>query len=156
VQRFGTRSALIQRTLLHAWDQLQALTLELAAAVPKNPDGAVELLLGLTDHDADIEAHANGLLILREDLRDPVLRHRGALWESTLVSALGECFTAVPGAPSGTAFALAAHWQGAIVWWAFDPQRPLGEYLAESLDALIHSLLGDSGGAPRPAALGTQ
>ena len=141
VQRFGTRSALTQRTLLHAWDRLQAQTLELAAAVSKTPEGAVELLVGLSDHDGDVEAHADSLLILREDLRDPALRSRGATWEATLVSALAECFTAVPGAPSEIAFALAAHWQGAIIWWAFAPQRHLGDYLAESLRTLVGLLL---------------
>jgi hypothetical protein len=103
VQRFGSKPALTQRTLLHAWDRLQARTLELASSVPKTPDGAVELLVGLSHYDGDVEDFAEGLLILREDLRDPVLRNRGAAWETVLTTAVGECFASVPGAPQGSA-----------------------------------------------------
>jgi len=141
VQRFGTKPALIQRTLLHAWDKLQARTLQLASSLPSTPDGAVELLLGLSRHDSDVDAYAEGLLILREDLRDPVLRRRGVAWEAALTSAIGECFASVPGAPSGIAFALAAHWQGALTWWAFGARGRLDDYLAESLRTLISMLM---------------
>lgn len=141
VQRFGTKPALTRRTLLHAWDKLQVRTLELASSVPKTPDGAVELLLGLSRYDGDAEAYADGLLILREDLRDPVLRSRGVAWEAALTTALGECFASVQGAPSGIGFALAAHWQGALIWWAFGGHPPLEDYLAGSLRTLISMLL---------------
>jgi AcrR family transcriptional regulator len=141
VQRFGTKPALIQRTLLHAWDKLQVRTLELASSVPKTPDGAVELLVGLSHHDGAVEDLAEGLLVLREDLRDPVLRSRGAAWEAALTAAVGECFASVPGAPGGIGFALASHWQGALIWWAFGAQSPLDEYLGESLRTLISMLL---------------
>jgi AcrR family transcriptional regulator len=141
VQRFGTKPALTQRTLLHAWDKLQARTLELASSVPKTPDGAVELLVGLSHYDGTVEDFAEGLLVLREDLRDAVLRSRGAAWETTLTTAVGECFGSVPGAPAGIGFVLSAHWQGALIWWAFGAQRPLDDYLRESLRTLISMLL---------------
>ena len=141
VQRFGTKPALTQRTLLHAWDKLETRTRELASSVPKTPDGAVDLLVGLSGHDGDLEAYAEGLLILREDLRDPVLRSRGVAWEAALTTAIGECFASVPDAPSGIGFALAAHWQGALTWWAFSARQPLDDYLAESLRTLIALLL---------------
>jgi AcrR family transcriptional regulator len=140
VQRFGTKPALPQRTLLHAWDKLQARTVELASSVPKTPDGAVELLIGLSRHDGDVDAHAEGLLILREDLRDPVRRSRGVAWEAALTSAIGECFASVLDAPNGIGFALAAHWQGALTLWTFGPHRPLDDHLAESLRTLIAML----------------
>jgi AcrR family transcriptional regulator len=140
VQRFGTKAALIQRTLLHAWDKLQARTRELASSVPRTPDGAVELLVGLSHYDGPVEDFAEGLLVLREDLRDPVLRRRGATWETTLTVALDECFA---GAPAGIGFALAAHWQGALIWWAFSAKQPLDDYLTSSLRTLIGLLLND-------------
>lgn len=141
VQRFGTKPALTQRALLRAWDKLQARTLELASSVPKTPDGAVELLVGLSHYDGAVEDFAEGLLVLREDLRDPLLRSRGAAWEAALTTALGECFASVPAAPAGIGFALAAHWQGAVIWWAFGGQCPLDDYLSESLRTLITMLL---------------
>jgi AcrR family transcriptional regulator len=147
VQRFGTKPELIQRTLLHAWGKLRARTAELAAAVPKTPDGAVDLLVGLSHYDGTVEDFAEGLLVLREDLRDPVLRGQGAAWETTLTTAIGECFVSVPGAPAGIGFALAAHWQGALIWWAFCAQRPLDDYLRDSLRTLIPMLLGSPGPA---------
>ena len=151
VQRFGTKPALVQRTLLHAWDNLQARTIELASSVPKTPDGAVQLLVGLSHQDGAVEDFAEGLLVLREDLRDPVLRSRGTAWEATLTAAIGECFASVPAAPDGIGFALAAHWQGALIWWAFSPQRPLDDYLGESLRTVISILLRSSSPDQTPA-----
>jgi AcrR family transcriptional regulator len=153
VQRFGSKPALTQRTLLHAWGKLRARTLELAASVPKTPDGAVELLVGLSHYEGTVEDFAEGLLVLREDLRDPVLRSQGAAWEAALTTAISECFASVPGAPAGIGFALAAHWQGALIWWAFGAQGPLDDYMSESLRTLIPMLLrslpheGDRAGA---------
>jgi AcrR family transcriptional regulator len=152
VQRFGTKPALIQRTLLHAWGSLHARTLELASSAPKTPDGAVGLLVGLSHYDGTVEDFAEGLLVLREDLRDPVLRSQGAAWETALTTALGECFASVPGAPAGIGFALAAHWQGALIWWAFSARCPLDDYLGESLRALISMLLPSPG--PEEGAAG--
>jgi len=141
VQRFGSKTELTQRVLLHAWDRLDTRTRELAAAVPKTPDGAVELLIGLSQRDADIGSYGDGLLVLREDLRDPVVRRRGAAWRTALTAALDECFRSLPGAPAGIGYALAAHWQGAQIWWAFAPDRPIAEYLAESLRQAISIML---------------
>src|SRR5262245_16047496 len=73
VQRFGSKAGLKQAVLLHAWDGLDAKTARLAASVPKTPAGAVELLVGLSKDYGGIEAYAEGLLVLREDLRDPAL-----------------------------------------------------------------------------------
>ena len=78
---------------------------------------------------------------MREDLRDPVLRSRGVAWEADLTGAISKCFASVPNAPSGIGFALAAHWQGALTWWAFSAHRPLDDYLTDSLRGLITMLL---------------
>ena len=77
MQRFKSKAGLVQSTLLHAWDRLDEKTAALAAAVPKTPEGAIELLVALSRDYGGIEAYAEGLLVLREDLRDPVLRARG-------------------------------------------------------------------------------
>src|SRR5690348_16038449 len=82
VQRFASKAGLIQATLLHAWDGLDAKTASLAARVPKTQAGAIALLVGLSRNYGGIEAYANGLLVLREDLRDPALRARGAAWKA--------------------------------------------------------------------------
>lgn len=132
VQRFGTKHALRQRTLLRAWDQLDTRTASLAASAPASPAGAIELLIGLSGAYSDIDRYVEDLLILREDLRDPVLRARGAAWEAELVAALdARC-------GDGRGELLAAHWQGAVTWWAFRPERGrLDEQLRESLSRLV-------------------
>jgi AcrR family transcriptional regulator len=150
VQRFGTKAALTQRALLQAWDHLDALTAELARATPKTPDGSVELLLALSRQYGDVSTYRGGLLVLHEDLRDPVLRRRGTAWEEVLTTALDECFVAVPDAPPRIGHALAAHWQGAMTWWAFQATRPLTDYLRDSLVEILGMLvpsLGTGAGA---------
>ena len=78
VQRFKNKAALKQGALLHAWDRLDEKTARLATTVPKTAEGAIQLLVGLSRDYGGIEAYAEGLLVLREDLRDPALRARGA------------------------------------------------------------------------------
>ena len=50
------------------------------------------MLVALSGDYGGIEAYAEGLLVLREDLRDPVLRARGAAWKKALSKALDDCF----------------------------------------------------------------
>jgi AcrR family transcriptional regulator len=142
VQRFGTKATLTHRALWHGWDRLDALTAELAAAVPKTPEGAVELLIGLSgQYGEDVATYRSGLLVLHEDLGDPSLRARGSAWEQALTAALDECFASVHDAPHRIGHALASHWQGALTWWAFDASSSLGDYLTHSLDELIGMLV---------------
>jgi AcrR family transcriptional regulator len=144
VQRFGSKDGLRRAALQRAWDGLQARTRELAATTPPTPEGAVELLVGLSGAYADFDRYAENLLILREDLRDPVLRARGAAWEQELVAALeARC-----GAGSG--HLLAAHWQGAVTWWAFRPDTDLAAELRASLTQLV-ALLASARSRPRAA-----
>ena len=103
--------------------------------VPKTADGAIELLVALSGDYGGIEAYAEGLLVLREDLRDPVLRARGAAWKDNLSGALDDCFAGVPQAPPGIGLLIASHWQGSLLWWGFDPQGKLQDYVADSLEA---------------------
>jgi AcrR family transcriptional regulator len=137
VQRFGTKPQLRLKVLLRAWDHLDAQTAALAASAPKTPDGAIDLLIGLSGF-GDIDNYADSLLLLREDLRDPLLRRRGARWEAELVAALAACFGEE--APPQLGHALASHWQGAMTWWAFSPDRPIDVYLRESLTDFLAML----------------
>ncbi|WP_037436224.1 TetR family transcriptional regulator [Sinorhizobium fredii] len=137
VQRFETKSGLIQAALLQAWDRLDRLTAELAANAPKTPAGAVALLAGLSGDYGGIESYADDLLILREDLRDPLLRARGAAWRDVLSTALEERFARVPTAPAGIGLMMAAQWQGALLWWSFDPGVPVTDFVEESLERFV-------------------
>lgn len=144
VQRFKSKPALVQATLLQAWDALDTRTATLAAAVPRTPEGAVSLLVGLSRNYGGIEAYADGLLVLREDLRDPVLRARGAAWKRALSSALDACFAATPAAPRGIGLLMAAQWQGALLWWSFDPTGPVEGFVEESLRRFVGVVVRDA------------
>jgi len=137
VQRFGTKAGLRQRTLLHAWDALEQHTAQLIGSMERTPPGARRLLVELSRDYGGIDAYAQGLLLLREDLRDPLLRARGAAWGQTLNAALDACFAATPGAPAGVGRFMASQWQGALLWWAFDPVTPVHEFVDEELARFV-------------------
>ena len=148
VQRFGTRGELKRRTLHHAWDRLDARTAALSASMPPTPRGAIDLLVALSEAYGDIGTYADGLLMLREDLRDPELRARGAAWMAALVAALDRCF-ADDDRPIGDL--MAAHWQGSLLWWSFDPREPLSRHVAGSLEQFVRSVVdAERGDQPSP------
>ncbi len=140
VQRFETKAKLKQAALLNAWNRLDERTAALAAETPNTPEGAIAMLVGLS-HYGDIESYAEGLLVLREDLRDPALRARGAAWKAVLSNALEGCFAQTASAPPGIGLLLASQWQGSLIWWAFDPQGKIEAYIQESLQSLVSALL---------------
>lgn len=141
VQRFKSKAGLKQSTLLHAWDRLDEKTARLAAMVPKTAAGAVELLVALSRDYGGIEAYAEGLLVLREDLRDPALRSRGAIWKASLSQALDDCFSAVPRAPQGIGLLMASQWQGSLLWWSFDPQGDVEGFVEDSLKRFVSAIV---------------
>lgn len=133
VQRFGSKAALVQAALLRAWDLLDARTAEADAAAPPTPAGAVELLVALSGDYGD--DYAEGLLVLREDLRDPALRRRGAAWGQVLAEALGRRLADSAGPRPDLGRLMAAQWQGAVLWWGFERGRSLPEAVTAELEA---------------------
>lgn len=130
VQRYGDREALIQAALLHAWDRLDAATEAADAEEPVTPEGAIRLLLRLTPLERD---GVDGLLLLREDLRNPVLRARGAAWGARLAEVLGRRMDpASEGERLGRQ--MASVWQGAWIWWAFARNGPPEAAIREALE----------------------
>lgn len=138
VQRFASKAGLMRATLHHAWDRLDGRTLELAATVPRTPEGAIILLRELSRAYGDIEAYAEGLLVLREDLRDAELRARGAAWKASLAGILDRC---LGGRPEGLGLMLAAQWQGALLWWSFEPQGPVEAFVEAQLRRFVAAVL---------------
>lgn len=119
VQRFGTRAGMVEAVLLRAWDRLDEETAMADEAASPDPVGAIELLLRLTNSGSAEYDFTDGLLLLREDIRNPLLRARGAEWGAHLADALGRrlCDDAGRGAQLG--WQMASLWQGTLVWWAF-------------------------------------
>jgi AcrR family transcriptional regulator len=141
VQRFKSKAGLKQSALLHAWDRLDEKTAKLAATVPKTADGAIELLMALSRDYGGIEAYAEGLLVLREDLRDPALRLRGAIWKASLSRALDDCFSEVLHAPQGLGLLMASQWQGSLLWWSFDPQGNVESFVEDGLKRFVSAIV---------------
>ena len=141
VQRFKSKAELVRSTLSYAWDGLDEKTAAFSAKVPKTPDGAIQLLTLLSKDYGEIEAYADALLILREDLRDPALRARGAKWKAVLTRALEACFVAEPQAPQGIGLLMAAQWQGSVLWWSFDPKGRIEDHVEDSLENFVSAVV---------------
>jgi AcrR family transcriptional regulator len=137
VQRFKNKATLRQRTLLQAWDRLDEKTTKLADAIQRTPAGAIGLLVALSRDYGGIESYAEGLLVLREDLRDPVLRARGASWKASLCKILDSCFASLANAPLDIGLLMASHWQGSLLWWSFDPKVEVASYVEDSLGRFV-------------------
>lgn len=142
VQRFGTKAAMLRASLLRAWDRLDAETLRLAQSVPRTPQGAIALLSGLSkDYGEDAVSYADGLLLLREDLRDPALRARGSAWGTTLATALDRCLP-VGGAAKPLGRLMLSQWQGSLLWWGFEPEGAIEDYVRKELQRFLDAAAG--------------
>jgi AcrR family transcriptional regulator len=141
VQRFKSKAELIRAALFFAWDGLDEKTAAAAAKVPKTAEGAIQLLTMLSKDYGGIEAYADALLILREDLRNPALRARGAKWKAALTRALEQCFEEVPHAPHGIGLLMASQWQGSLLWWSFDPRGRVEDYVEDNLRHFVSAIV---------------
>lgn len=129
VQRFGTRPQLLRAALLRLWDALDARTEAADAEASETPEGAISMLVALSTRSVEIDDYVEGLSLLREDLRDPQLRARGAAWGRVLAEALGRRLTDDPARQGMLGRLMASQWQGAQIWWAFsrdaDPEQAI-------------------------------
>ncbi|MFC0011720.1 TetR/AcrR family transcriptional regulator [Devosia nitrariae] len=133
VQRFPTKVAFLRAALLRAWDQLDALTAELDAAMEISPEGAVAMLVAMFPTGEGETDYAEGLLILREDVRDPVLRARGTRWGEVLAKALGRRLTPDTATQDLLGRLMASQWQGAQIWWAFSRRGSAASFIGREL-----------------------
>lgn len=139
VQRFGTRTGLLRAALLRAWDLLDEETAAAVRDAPPGPRGVVEMLVGLSGQ-YDAHDFADQLLVLREDVRDPVLRARGEAWIATLVVAIEERLPPAPGAVEGLGRLVVAQWQGTLTVWSFAPDGPVSAAVHSALEHLLQRL----------------
>lgn len=131
LQRFRSREGLIEAILLRAWNQLDAATAEAIAGAGQGAEGAVALLQTLLPADDEAGHVTDGLLLLREDFRNPTLRQRGAAWGNVLASALGERLS--PGKDAKSGWQMLHIWQGALIWWAFRRDGTAKDYVTAAL-----------------------
>lgn len=134
VQRYGDREAMLQATLLRAWDRLDATTEAADAEEPQTAEGAICLLLRLMPPESAERDATDGLLLLREDIRNPVLRARGASWGRRLSEALGRRLSPDRERGLQLGWQIAAVWQGALIWWAFTRDEPAGRAIRKMLE----------------------
>lgn len=133
VQRYGNRETLMQAALIWMWDQLDLETAAADATQPLDAEGAVALLVRLSTGYGGADDTGQGLLLLREDFRDPVLRARGAAWQRALSTALGRRLAPDPAEQERLGRLMAAQWQGAVLWWGFSRDGTLRSYLRREL-----------------------
>ncbi|MDN6860818.1 helix-turn-helix domain-containing protein [Pseudomonas sp. CAN2814] len=120
VQRHATKADFLRAVLLRAWDRLDEQTVQLDASAELSPEGAVRMLVAMFPVGEGETDYAEGLLILREDMRDPQLRERGAQWGAALAAALGRRLSDDPHRQALLGRLMASQWQGAQLWWAFE------------------------------------
>lgn len=140
VQRYGTKAELLQATLLYAWDRLDEATAAADAGASPDPAGVVDLLTALTAR-YDPDDFADQLVVLREDLRDPALRARGAAWVTYLSNAIQRRLAVAPGGTDGLGELVVAHWQGTLTVWGFTRRAPLPDEVRRTLTVLLERLL---------------
>lgn len=133
VQRFGSKQNLLQAALLLAWDRLDANTGLAIKRCGPGTKGVTRLLVSLSGQYR-VDDFADQLLILREDLRDPVLRARGQAWLAILTTAIDERL------PGSLGHIVITQWQGTLTMWAFQRRRSLTVDVRRSLDELFHRL----------------
>src|SRR5690606_21425283 len=103
--------------------------------------------VALTGQYGADDEFADQLLLLREDLRDPVLRARGQAWLATLADAVERRLGGAPDGPGGgLGRIVVAHWQGTLTVWAFTREAPLADVVRAGLEDLLDRLAG--GAAP--------
>jgi len=139
VQRYGNRERMVEATLLQAWDRLDAETMAADKEEDPTPEGAIKLLLRLMSPKTAERDATDGLLLLREDIRNPRLRERGAAWGRALASALGRRLSEDPREAEPLGWRMAALWQGAHTWWAFDQTVPADRAIRQALEAWLQS-----------------
>jgi AcrR family transcriptional regulator len=144
VQRFGTKADLLQAALLLAWDRLDAATADAAATASSDAAGVVDMLVALSGQ-YEANDFADQLLVLREDLRDPVLRARGDAWIATLAAAVESRLADAPGGSRGLGELVVAHWQGTLTVWSFTRPGPVDTTVRHALGALLARLLAEGG-----------
>ncbi|HEX7134214.1 MAG TPA: TetR family transcriptional regulator [Iamia sp.] len=83
------------------------------------------------------DPYADQILLLREDLRDPVLRARGQAWIATLAGAIER---RLPGAAPGVGRLVVAQWQGSLTVWQFHREGDLDVALGAAVAALLTAL----------------
>jgi AcrR family transcriptional regulator len=133
VQRFGTKSNLLRSALLLAWDRLDSDTTRAIDRAGDGAKGVIQLLVSLSgQYRAD--DFADQLLILREDLRDPVLRARGQAWLARLTTAIETRLSA----PIGQL--VLTQWQGTLTIWAFQRRRSIATDVRRALEELFDRL----------------
>lgn len=143
VQRFGDKEGLVEAALLHAWDRLDADTAAADRDEPITREGAIRLLLRLAPgRDAETD-EVDGLLLLREDIRNPVLRSRGAAWGAALAAALGRRLTGDATHASTLGWQMANVWFGARLWWAFTRHEPFDLAIRQALEHWCSATLPD-------------
>jgi AcrR family transcriptional regulator len=149
VQRFGSKANLLRSALMLAWDRLDADTARALDRAGDGASGVVDLLVMLSgQYEAD--TFADQLLILREDLRDPVLRARGQAWLAVLTEAIEQRLADVPGGATGLGELVIAQWQGVLTVWGFQRRGAIGSQVRRSLTELLDRLVPSPGDPDRP------
>jgi len=136
VQRFGTKQRLLRAALVRAWDLLDQETSAAIGDASHESSGITELLVQLSGN-YDARDFADQLLVLREDVRDPILRERGHDWLTVLANAIEDRLPGTHADVSGLGRTILAQWQGTLTLWSLTQHGSVREAVRSAIDDLL-------------------
>jgi hypothetical protein len=99
-----------------------------------------DLLVRLTGQ-YDVHDFADQLLVLREDLRDPLLRARGDAWLSTLTAEVDRRLSEVPEIGRGLGELIVTYWQGVLTVWSFRREADAVSVVRAALEDFLNRVV---------------
>ena len=108
----------------------------------------VDLLVDLSGEYTE-DDFADQLLVLREDLRDPVLRARGEAWIDSLAAMINRRLAGRADDSPGLGRLVVAHWQGTLTVWSFTRPGPLSDTVRDALTDLLQLVAPVRAGRPK-------
>ncbi len=130
-------SVMVEAILLQPGDSLDAETKAADEEEDLSPEGAINLLLRLMSPDTASRDATDGLLLVREDIRNLRLRERGAAWGRALVAALGRRLSRDQQGSGSAGLADGCSLAGCAYRWAFDQTVPADRAIREALEAWL-------------------
>jgi len=150
LQRFGSKAGLLAAAFQLGNERLRS-AVEALPAGPPDETALVAFFVG-TARGFDRATMADNVLMLSEDLRDPLLSAIGAERSALLRRAAERLMPDFVADRPGAARMIEAHWHGAVIQAALVGEADIPGAVAAALRALLATLRAAAGTAPQSGA----
>jgi AcrR family transcriptional regulator len=133
IQRFGDKKTLVERVFARDNEKFE----QWIAALPKTRgrDAVIKIYVDASAVFGEAEGLADGLLWLREDVRDPVMNRLALARFALFRKAIVERLPPLPIRAEDAARLLDAQFHGAAIQWALEPEGALADHIRKNLRA---------------------